>query len=89
MCQLLLNIAYNVLSSLWCERLKPSVNNLIEPHHDQCGYRSTINQIFTRSKILENTREKRIDTHQLFVSFKSAFEERKGAASMPEFGIST
>ncbi|XP_049315624.1 uncharacterized protein LOC125779109 [Bactrocera dorsalis] len=52
----LLNIAYKVLSSVLCERLKPTVNKLIGPY--QCGFRpgkSTTDQIFTMRQILEKT----------------------------------
>ena len=52
----LLNIAYKVLSSVICERLKPIVNQLIGPY--QCGFRpgkSTIDQFFTLRQILEKT----------------------------------
>ena len=44
----LLTIAYRILSSVLCERLKPFVNKLIGSY--QCGFRpgkSTIDQIFT------------------------------------------
>ncbi|XP_054089770.1 LINE-1 retrotransposable element ORF2 protein isoform X1 [Zeugodacus cucurbitae] len=87
----LLNIAYKVLSSVLCERLKPTVNKLIGPY--QCGFRpgkSTTDQIFTMRQILEKTREKRIDTHHLFIDFKAAFDSTKRSclyAAMSEFGI--
>ncbi|XP_049318579.1 LINE-1 retrotransposable element ORF2 protein isoform X1 [Bactrocera dorsalis] len=86
----LLNIAYKVLSSVLCERLKPTVNKLIGPY--QCGFRpgkSTTDQIFTMRQILEKTRERRIDTHHLFVDFKAAFDSTKRSclyAAMSEFG---
>ncbi|XP_049306103.1 LINE-1 retrotransposable element ORF2 protein isoform X2 [Bactrocera dorsalis] len=79
----LLNIAYKVLSSVLCERLKPTVNKLIGPY--QCGFRpgkSTTDQIFTMRR--------RIDTHHLFVDFKAAFDSTKRSclyAAMSEFGI--
>ncbi|XP_049306066.1 LINE-1 retrotransposable element ORF2 protein isoform X2 [Bactrocera dorsalis] len=87
----LLNIAYKVLSNVLCERLKPTVNKLIGPY--QCGFRpgkSTTDQIFTMRQILEKTRERRIDTHHLFVDFKTAFDSTKRSclyAAMSEFGI--
>ena len=43
----------------------------------QCGYgknRSTINQIFMLRQILEKTREFGIETHHLFIYFKSAYD---------------
>ncbi|XP_054082672.1 uncharacterized protein LOC105219245 isoform X1 [Zeugodacus cucurbitae] len=72
----LLNIAYKVLSSVLCERLKPTVNKLIGPY--QCGFRpgkSTTDQIFTMRQILEKTHENRIDSHHLFVDFSSKFNQ--------------
>ena len=87
----LLNIAYKVLSSVLCERLKPTVNKLIGPY--QCGFRpgkSTIDQIFTLRQILEKTQEKQIDTHHLFVDYKAAFDSTIREhlyAAMSEFGI--
>ena len=87
----LLNIAYKVLASVLCERLKPTVNQLIGPY--QCGFRpgkSTIDQIFTIRQILEKTHERRIDTHHLFVDFKAAFDSTERSylyAAMSEFGI--
>ena len=71
----LLSIAYRILSSVLCERLKPFMNKLIGSY--QCGFRpgkSTIDQIFTLRQILEKTQEKQIDTHHLFVDFKDAFD---------------
>jgi len=87
----LLSIAYKILSSVLCERLKPFVNKLIGSY--QCGFRpgkSTIDQIFTLRQILEKTQEKQIDTHHLFVDFKSAFDSPYRDhlyATMSEFGI--
>ena len=71
----LLTIAYRILSSVLCERLKPFVNKLIGSY--QSGFRpgkSTIDQIFTLRQILEKTRNKQINTFNLFVDFKSAFD---------------
>ena len=87
----LLNIAYKVLSSVLCEKLKPIVKKLIGPY--QCGFRpgkSTIDQIYTLRQILEKTQEKQIDTHHLFVDFKAAFDSTIRDhlyAAMSEFGI--
>jgi len=87
----LLNIAYKILSSVLCERLKPFVNKLIGSY--QCGFRpgkSTIDQIFTLRQILEKTQERQIDTHHLFVDFKAAFDSPDRAhlyTTMSEFGI--
>ena len=87
----LLTIAYRILSSVLCERLKPFVNKLIGSY--QCGFRpgkSTIDQIFTLRQILAKTRAKQISTFHLFVDFKSAFDTPHRDhlyATMPEFGI--
>ena len=56
----LLMIAYRILSSVLCERLKPFVNKLNGSY--QCG-KSTIDQIFTLWQIFEKTQEKQIATH--------------------------
>lgn len=71
----LLNVAYKILSSILCERLKPFVNELIGPY--QCGFRpgkSTLDQMFTLRQILEKTQEFQIDTHHLFIDFKVAYD---------------
>ena len=65
----LLPIAYKVMSSVLCERLKPILENLIGPY--QCGFRpgkSTTDQIFTLRQILAKTQEMQIDTYHLFDS---------------------
>ena len=73
------------------ERLKPHAMALIGPY--QCGFRpgkSTIDQIFTLRQILEKTRDKQINTFQLFVDFKSAFDTpltNHLYATISEFGI--
>ena len=87
----LITIAYKVLSSVLCERLKPFANTLIGPY--QCGFRpgrSTIDQIFTLRQILEKTREKQVDTHHLFVDYKAAFDSPIRDClytTMSEFGV--
>ena len=87
----LISIAYKVLSSVLCERLKPYTKTLIGPY--QCGFRpgkSTIDQIFTLRQILEKTHENQIDTHHLFVDYKAAFDSPIRDclyATMSEFGI--
>ena len=89
----LLPIAYKVLSSVMCERLKPIVADLIGPY--QCGFRpgkSTTDQIFTLRQILEKTHEKQIDTYHLFVDYKAAFDSpirEKLYEAMSELGIPT
>ena len=89
----LLSIAYKVLSSVICERLKPIVAHLSGPY--QCGFRpgkSTTDQIFTLRQILEKTLEKQIDTYHLFVDYKAAFDSpirEKLYEAMSELGIPT
>jgi sorting nexin-29 len=87
----LLPVAYKVLTSVMCERLKPYAEALIGPY--QCGFRpgrSTVDQIFTLRQILEKAYENQIDTYHLFVDFKAAFDSpRRGRlyATMSELGI--
>ena len=84
-----LPIAYTVLMSVWCERLKPHANALIGPH--QCGFRSgksTIDQIFTLRQIMEKKNQDK--THHLIVVFKAAFDSPlrdRVYASISELGI--
>ena len=86
----LLTIAYSILSSVLCERLKPFVNKLIGSY--RCGVRpdkSTTDQIFTLRQILKKTQEHQINTHHLFVDFKSPFDTPHRDhlyATMSEFG---
>ena len=71
----LLPIAYRILSSIICERLRPYMAASIGPY--QCGFRpgkSTIDQIFTLRQILEKTQEQQIDTYHLFVDYKATFD---------------
>jgi sorting nexin-29 len=59
----------------------------------QCGFqkgKSTTNQIFTLSQIMEKTVEHQIGVHHLFIDFKSAYDSihrEKLFYSMMEFGI--
>ena len=71
----LLTIAYRMLSSVMCYRLKPFANKLIGSY--QCSFRpdkSTIEQTFTPRQILEKERSKQIDTFHLSFDFESVFE---------------
>ena len=75
-CISLLTIAYTILSSVLCEKLKPCVNKL--------------NIIISVVSDLANPpQERQIDTHHLFVDFKSAFDTSHRDhlyATMSEFG---
>jgi sorting nexin-29 len=57
------------------ERLKPHANKIIGQY--QCGFRgvTTIDQIQTLRQILEKTLEFQIETHHLFIDFKTAYDE--------------
>ena len=87
----LLPIAYKVLTTVICERLKPFAKALIGPY--QCGFRpgkSTTDQILTLRQILKKTYENQIDTHHLFVDYKAAFDSPirdRVYAVMAELGI--
>ena len=86
----LVNMAYKVLSIVLYGRLKPYADRIIG--HYQCGFRegvSTIDQIQTLRQILEKT-EFQIETHHLFVDFKTAYDKVKRHQlykAMLEFGI--
>ena len=92
-CLSLPTIAYKLLTSVLCERLKPQAKTLIGPY--QCGFRpanSTIDQIFTLCQMLEKRHENQDKTHQLFVDFKAAFDSpvRDGIyAAMSELSMPT
>jgi len=71
----LLNTAYKILSNILFARIAPFAGNIIGNY--QCGFRkkrSTTNQIFTLRQILEKTKEFGIETHHLFLDFKSAYD---------------
>jgi hypothetical protein len=72
-------------------RISPLVENIIGNY--QCGFRknrSKINQIFTLRKILEKTKEFSIETHHLFIDFRSSYDTIKREQlynAMSEFNI--
>ena len=69
------NIAYKVLSYILYVRLSVYTERIIGRY--QCGFRkwkSTTNQIFTLSRIMEKTVEYQIAVHHLFTGFKSAYD---------------
>jgi sorting nexin-29 len=71
----LLCIAYKIFSNILFNRLSPCVEGIIEDY--QCGFRqgrSTCDQIFTIRQILEKCNEFQIETHNLFIDFRSAYD---------------
>jgi len=87
----LLNTAYKILSNILFTRISPFSQNIIGNY--QCGFwknRSTTNQIFTLRQILEKTKEFGIETYNLFIDFKSAYDTIKREQlynAMSEFNI--
>jgi sorting nexin-29 len=88
---LLLNTAYKILSYILYARLSEYTERIIGKY--QCGFRkgkSTTNQIFTLSQIMEKTVEYQIGVHHLFIDFKSAYDsiyQEKLLCAMMELGI--
>ena len=87
----LLNTAYKILSTILFTRISPFAENIIGNY--QCGFRnsrSTVNQLFTLRQILEKTKEFGIETHHLFIDFKSAYDTIKReqlCSALGEFNI--
>ena len=72
---LLLNTAYKILSYVLYARLSEYTERIIDKY--QCGFRkgkSTTNQIFTLSQIMEKTVKYQIGVHHLFIDFKSVYD---------------
>jgi len=72
----LVNTAYKVLSIVLYGRLKPHANKIIGQY--QCRFRegiSTIDQIHILRQILEKTLEFQIETHHLFIDFKTVYDK--------------
>ena len=88
---LLLNIAYKILSYILYVRLSEYTERIIDKY--QCGFRkgkSTTNQIFTLSQIMEKTVEYQIGVHHLFTDFKSVYDSiyrEKRLYAMMGFGV--
>jgi hypothetical protein len=69
-------VAYKVLAMVLYGRLKPYAYQIIG--HHQCGLTegvSTIDQIQTLRQILEKTLQFQIETHHLFIDFKTAYDK--------------
>ena len=87
----LLNTVHKILSTMLFTRISTFAENIIGNY--QCGFwknRSTINQIFILRQILEKTKEFGIETHYLFIDFKSAYDTIKREqlySAMSEFNI--
>lgn len=87
----LLNIAYKILANILYYRLMPYTDNIVGNY--QCGFcsgKSTTDQIFTLRQILEKANEYRMETHHLFIDFKSAYDTVNRNAlyqAMNDFGI--
>ena len=74
----LLTTTYKIFSKILYLKLLPYTQKIIGNY--QSGFRqgkSTIDQIFILRQILEKTREYRIETHHLFVDFRSAYDSIK------------
>jgi len=90
-CVSLLNIVYKILSCILFMRISPFAESIIGNY--QCGFRknrSTIKQIFTLRQIMEKTKEFSIETHHLFIDFRSAYDTVKREQlynAMSEFNI--
>jgi hypothetical protein len=82
---------HKVLSTILFARISTFAENIIGNY--QCGFRknrSTTNQIFTLREILEKAKEFGIETHHLFIDFKSAYGTIKRDQlhnAMSEFNI--
>jgi sorting nexin-29 len=87
----LLNTAYKMLCTILFTRIPPFAENIIENY--QSGFRknsSTVNQMFTLIQIREKAKEFGIETHHLFIDFRSAYntiERVKLHSAMSEFNI--
>ena len=66
------------MSNILFARISPFAENIIGNY--QCSFwknRSTTNQIFTPRQISEKTKEFGIETHHLFIDFKSTYDKIK------------
>ncbi len=74
----LLNSAYKVFAKILHNRLLPHAETVVGDY--QCGFRpnrSTSDEIFNVRLILQKGKEFKVDTHHLFIDFKSAYDKTK------------
>lgn len=74
----LLNVAYKIFSNILASRLTPLAESTVGNY--QCGFRpgkSTTDQIFTLRQIIEKAYEWNIETHHVFIDFKTAYDSVK------------
>ncbi|CAK1585329.1 unnamed protein product [Parnassius mnemosyne] len=89
----LLNTGYKVFANMLFNKLKPYVESSLGEY--RCGFRpnrSTVDQIFSLSQILEKPFEYNVNTHHLFVDFKAAYNNVHRSflyQAMMEIGIPT
>ncbi|CAK1583346.1 unnamed protein product [Parnassius mnemosyne] len=89
----LLNTGYKFFANMLFNKLKPYVETRLGEFH--CGFRlnrSTVDQIFSLRQILEKTFEYNVNTHNLFVDFKAAYDNVHRSflyQAMMEIGIPT
>ena len=87
----LLSTSYKILTNILVSRLTPYIDDIIGDH--QCAFRrnrSTIDQIFSISQILEKKWEYNGTVHQLYLDFKKAYDSVKREklySILLEFGI--
>jgi Reverse transcriptase (RNA-dependent DNA polymerase) len=72
--QCLLNVAYKVFAKVLYDRLLPYANAVVQ--HYQAGFQpgKTTDQLFALRKIFEKGKEHNIQTHNLFIDFKAAYD---------------
>jgi sorting nexin-29 len=71
----LLCISFKIFPNILFNRLSPCAEGIIGDY--QCGFRqgrSICHQIFTIHQILEQSNEFQIETHNLFIDFRSAYD---------------
>lgn len=74
----LLNVVYKIFSNILAARITPLAERIIGRY--QCGFRpgrSTTDQIFALRQIIEKAYEWDIETHHVFIDFKTAYDSVK------------